>query len=248
MSVKRSERMYRKLRVRRYGVGVLVLGLCLLASMASAASITITEVDGGLVTGTGAGFDPSHPFTTHPGPPNIKAIGFHGEWNTTDITFAGLLPGQSYTLNFNFCEIPGIGCPGGLANATQIIDILSLPPSGTIIGPIGLTNPLNSDGTCPTPIPGVCSGGGHPLLADFSITLIDNSSDGDLSVPLFGIPNLSHSLSLTFTRQLGSPSVSVDGDFHSASDVPEPASLLLLGTGLVGVGLKNRRKRQNAAA
>ena len=232
-----------ELRVRRSAIGVLVLGLSLLASNALAASITIAEFDGGLIAATGTGFDPSRPFTTHPGPPNIDVIGFHGEWNTTDTTFAGLLPDQSYTINFTFCEIPGIGCPGGLPHAIEAIDILG-PPSGTMIFGYIFTNPLNSDGTCPTPIPGFCSGGGHPMLKDFSITLIDYAGDG-ASLPLFGVPNLSDALSLTFARQSGSPTIRVDGEFHySATEVPEPAAFLLLGTGLLSVGLKNWRKHR----
>ena len=225
----------------------LVAGLSLLLpSTASGTSITVTETvpggagseppGGATVTASCAGCDVFQTFL------DGETIGFHAEWSSTDSNIDAVMQiSGMYRLNFDFCEAQG-NCSGFFAPETsnRLGDIPNAP--GIILGPgVNGVLPFRNSNDVPS-----------RFLTDFMITLIDQETALDPTGErgLGGIANLSDALRLTFSRGGPGPTaaarISLDATFVSDS-LPEPGSLILVGTGLIGAGVKYRKRRKSAA-
>jgi PEP-CTERM motif-containing protein len=216
----------------------------LMPARASAASFTITENGSGPVTLNVActGCDL---FNENPGIEPLVAASPHAEWH----------PGTSVpspvSFNFSFCEAAG-ACgeipPGqGGPNCSAIVPCTNQAPdlTGAGLDIVALfPNPIDNNGTVRN---GYWATAG---ITSFVLRDLSTEPGPEFPVPVFGIPNLSDFLRLTFSNHVPTAAdpatISLDGDFLSDSDVPEPASLVLLGTGLIGAGLRYRRRRKSA--
>ncbi len=206
--------------------GCLIVGLWLLTpARASAVSFTTTEsaeVGEGTAT-VSADCTGCAVFQTHG--PFVEEIGTHGEWTVP------VLPATN-TLFFAFCEVSTpCATPEGATDVNFLTDIPNTPGVDLVTA---VANPVNSLG--------VALGAGYwASIGITSYVLTDLGASPDSAQN-----SLSDFLTLTISPHPGAVNnISLDGDFRSDA-VPEPASLILLGTGLIGAGVRFRKQRKSA--
>jgi len=157
-----------------------------------------------------------------------STITFGAGANTTTITFTGV----NSTVEAN---------PATFASLGEFQT--SVTGSGATITPTSFT--LNITQTAP-------SGGSAALLATINGTISQNSSTGlvTFSVSSVTIDGVTYSLTnnpLPLVPPSTNNGVTTVQAQITATAVPEPATMLLLGTGLAGIAAKARSRRRKAA-
>lgn len=180
-----------------------------------------------------------------------------GQARADEVTISGFttgaitaVPQLSFTGNSNFTNTTflGIGALSGVNNLGTFF--LSTAPGSLVAG----TFTLNVTFTSPT---GITGGQGTTYTASISGSVSPNVNQGGVNIDFNNSPvvftfndgtttgSFSLALADVFVESGQAVNLSAGTTGQQSQAVPEPASLLLLGTGLTGIAAKLRKRRND---
>jgi hypothetical protein len=170
-------------------------------------------------------------------------------WNgKSDVEFGDTIRGANHNNTFTFSQL-------GITNANQLVVTLNInepQPNGGTFDPLTLKSLVLTGYDSNGNVSYTASLIGGPLdltqfqhakgsTADFAFTL-DAEAAARLNAALAANPNLRFGLSAEMLNTQGGPEAF--GVAKNNAPVPEPTTMLLLGTGLAGVAAKIRKRRR----
>lgn len=172
-------------------------------------------------------------------------------WNgKSDVEFGDTIRGPNHNNTFTLGQF-------GITNANQLVINLNInepQPNGGTFDPLTLKSLVLTGYDSHGAVSYTASLIGGPLdltqfqhakgsTADFAFVL-DAEAAARLNAALAANPNLRFGLSAAFLNTQGGPEAF--GISKSSAPVPEPTTMLLLGTGLAGIAAKIRKRRKVA--
>jgi hypothetical protein len=180
-------------------------------------------------------------------PSESGGVSFNG---TQDVQFGDTIRGP-HNSTFTFSQF-------GITNANQLVITLNInepQPNGGTFDPLTLKSLVLTGYDSNGAVSYTASLIGGPLdltqfqhakgsTADFAF-MLDAAAAARLNAALAANPNLRFGLSAAFLNTQGGPEAF--GIAKGSAPVPEPATMILLGTGLAGIAAKMRKRRKTAS-